>query len=129
MYEYRTLHMVVIGLGVLPFLIWGLLSRSLWPETDAAAYLLTAWLVLTLAIGYPGTESRWHWKPVALMAVLHFIILTALVEGTLAMTRGGFKPPAVMYFGAVAFVLMAESWLALYVIERFLCQHRSDADE
>ena len=74
-YLYRRLHMVFVGLGALPFVIWRFRSYTIWPDASVAAYLLTAWLLLTLMIGYPGPGNRWYWKPVAFMVMLHTAVL------------------------------------------------------
>lgn len=119
-YRYRTIHMVYVGLGALPFVIWRFRSHSIWPDVFVAAYLLTAWLFLTLMIGYPGAGNRWYWKPVAVMFGFHSVLLSMLTMGAVAVLDTGIKPPTALLFTLVILLLAMESWIALRVIERFL---------
>lgn len=119
-YRYRSKHMLLIGVGVIPFVIWGLRSHSIWPETSVAVYLLTACLALTLMIGYPGPRSRWFWKLVIVMVILHTAVLSGLVLGAFSIIATGIKPPAALFFTLVISVLGMESWVALRLIKRFL---------
>lgn len=127
-YLYRRMHMAFVGIGALPFVIWRFRSNSIWPDASVAAYLLTAWLILTLMNGYPGPGSRWYWKPVVLMAILHLGVLSVLTMGAVAIVSTGMKPPTVMFFGLVTLALVMESWVALRLIERFLSrtEHRTE---
>jgi hypothetical protein len=119
-YRYRSSHMVLIGVGAVPFVIWEFRSRGMWPEFSVSAYLLTAFLILTLINGYPGPGSRWYWKPVAIMTTVHFALLSVFLSGALAIVARGMKPPAAMFFSVVIAVLALESWAALRVIAMFL---------
>src|ERR1700726_3228022 len=100
-YRYRAMHMVFVGIGAVPFVIWRFASHSVWPDASVAAYLLTALLLLTLWNGYPGPGSAWYWKPVALMILLHTVVLTTLSIGALTIVNTGIRPPTAMFFSVV----------------------------
>lgn len=111
----------VRGFGpTLPFVIWRFRSHTIWPEASVAAYLLTAWLLLTLMIGYPGPGNRWYWKPVAVMVILHTAVLSGLTIGAVAIIHTGVKPPIAMFFGLLVVVLAMESWIAMRLFANFL---------
>lgn len=111
--------MVLIGLGALPFLIWSFASRAIWPEVFVAAYLLTAFVFLTLMIGYPGPGSRWYWRLVAIMVTIHVVVLSMFALGALTIVTTGIKPPTMMFFGLVISIMTAEAWVALRLIQKF----------
>jgi len=118
-FQYRRIHMAYIAAGAIPFVVWRFLSTTVWPDASIAAYLLTAWLFLTLLIGYPGPRRRWYWKPVMLMVALHILLLLALIIGARAVVESGVRPPTAMFFSLVIAALAGESWIALRLIERF----------
>jgi hypothetical protein len=119
-YRYLRMHMVLVGLGALPFVVWRFSTRNIWPDVSVAAYLLTAVLFLTLLNGYPGHGSRWYWKLVTVMVIVHIVVLSLFVLGTFTIVAAGIKPPTAMFFGLVIVILAVESWVALRVIRMFL---------
>jgi hypothetical protein len=114
------MHMVLVGLGALPFVAWRFSTRNIWPDVSVAAYLLTAFLFLTLLNGYPGRRSRWYWKLVTIMVIVHIVVLSMFVLGTFTIVGTGIKPPTAMFFGLVIVILAVESWVALRLIRLFL---------
>jgi hypothetical protein len=114
------MHMVLIGLGALPFVVWRFSTRNIWPDVSVAAYLLTAFLFLTLLNGYPGRRSRWYWKVVTIMVIVHLVVLSMFVFGAFTIVATGIKPPTAMFFGLVIVILAVESWVSLRLIRMFL---------
>jgi len=111
--------MVLIGLGALPFVVWRFATRNIWPDVSVAGYLLTAFLFLTLLNGYPGAKSRWYWKLVTIMVIVHLVVLSMFVLGAFTIVDTAIKPPTALFFGLVIVILVAESWLALRLIRVF----------
>jgi hypothetical protein len=114
------MHMVLVGLGAVPFVVWRFGTRNIWPDVSVAAYLLTAFLFLTLLNGYPGLRSRWCWKLVSIMVIVHLVVLSMFVLGTFTIVSKGIKPPTAIFFGLVIVILAVESWVALRLVRMFL---------
>jgi len=112
--------MVLVGLGALPFVVWRFGTRNIWPDVSVAAYLLTAFLFLTLLNGYPGLRSRWYWKLVSIMVIVHLVVLSMFVLGAFTIVSKGIKPPTAIFFGLVIVILAVESWVALRLVRMFL---------
>lgn len=112
--------MVLVGLGALPFVAWRFGTRNIWPDVSVAAYLLTAFLFLTLLNGYPGRSSHWYWKLVTIMVIVHLAVLLLFVLGAFTIAATGIKPPTAMFFGLVIVIMAVESWVALRLIRMFL---------
>jgi hypothetical protein len=81
---------------------------------------LTAFLFLTLLNGYPGLRSRWCWKLVSIMVIVHLVVLSMFVLGTFTIVSKGIKPPTAIFFGLVIVILAVESWVALRLVRMFL---------
>jgi len=122
-FDYKPHHMVLVVIGVIPFFIWRFYSHSIWPEFFAAAYLLTGVFALSVLIGYPGPDSRWFWKPVSLLCLLHCVFLAAFTFGAFTIDVTGIKPPTAMLFSLVITTMGVESVVWIRLMNKFLSRY------
>jgi hypothetical protein len=114
--------MALVAAGALPFVIWDLRTHSIWPEFSIGIYLLTAGLVFTLLIGYPGSQCDWFRRLVTIMVLVHIALVSTFVAAAFGIVAAGVRPPVAMFFGVVIAAMAVESWIALRLISKFLAK-------
>lgn len=105
-------RLVLFVCGGLPFLF----LHNQWANSALMAYSLTAGLFGILLLGeYPPYGTRWFWKAIFAVVLLHSAILAALTVLNLEIPAIN-KLPRVVY-GFLGIVLVAEWRLSIFLIE------------
>jgi hypothetical protein len=109
-----TFRIVLIGCLGLPLLFF----PGTWARLTLEAYFLTAFLFGALLVPeYPPVGTRWFWKAILPIAVMHSAVVFGLVMLSLEIPEINRLPR--MVFGFLAVILVAEWRLALRIIETF----------
>ena len=104
--DYRASQSIAIFVGAIPFVVWRFCVYTIWPDYSVIVYLLTAYLILGLRVGYPGPGNLWYWKSILASVVLHCIAFTI---GAVAIVATRIKPPTLVFFGVGTVILIMES--------------------
>jgi hypothetical protein len=113
---------VLIACGAVPLVVWRMYAhtQSMWPDFFLRAYLLTGVLFGILLIGdYPRPGTRWFWKSMIPIFVMHGLILAALLNISVQATPLDLQLPTRMIYGLVGVVVVLEWWLCLRIISMF----------
>ena len=117
----NTLTYLLFGCGFLPLFIWRLHDHGTWPRYFIMAYVLTAGLFGILMSGeYPPFASRWFWKAMLPIFVLHGAILVALFK--ISAVSSSIVPialPARTVYGFIGILIILEWRVCLRVIAWF----------
>jgi hypothetical protein len=112
----RLLSVLVIGGGV-PLMGWMLYSGALMPDLLLKAYVLTALLFGWLLAGdYPPVGTRWFWKALVPLFLMHSAVLYGLVQMTLYFAGSGVILPTRMVWGFLGSALFVEYLVSLRII-------------
>ena len=113
---------VLICCGAAILVMWRIYAHkhSIWPDFFLQAYLLTGGLFGILLIGdYPPVGSRWYWKSMLPIFVLHTAVVFGLLGLTVQMAPLNLQLPTRMIYGFVGAAVVVEWWISLRVIELF----------
>ena len=114
-----TIRLVLIGCIGLPFLFF----QAAWARLTLEGYLLTALLFGALLVPeYPPVGTRWFWKAMLPIAIMHSVIVFGLVMLSLQVPEINRLPR--MVFGFLSVILVAEWRLSLRIIET--CEPRGE---
>ena len=122
----RMLSAFVIGGGVL-LLNWRFYSGALTPDLVLKAYALTVplfgWL---LAADYPPLASRWFWKAMVPVFLIHSVVLYGTVDATVYFANTGVKLPVRMVWSFIPVAVAFEYFLSLRLIRAFTPEGRQE---
>jgi len=108
-----TIRLVLILCGAVPFLLF---LNSNWAHAALLGYMLTACLFgLLLVPEYPPLGTRWFWKSMIPIFVLHAAVIGALVWLNLSVPEMNRMPR--MLYGYAGFVLVVEWQLAKRIVD------------
>jgi hypothetical protein len=114
--RYGLLSVLVICGGV-PLMGWRLYTGALMSDLLLKAYVLTAPLFGWLLAGdYPPVGTRWFWKAMVPVFLMHSAVLYGLVQMTLYFADSGVKLPARMVWGLLAAAVIFEYFVSLRII-------------
>jgi hypothetical protein len=120
--------LVVCG-GVFP-LVWRLYSSALGPDLLLKIYVFTVplfgWM---LASEYPPLASRWFWKAMIPILVMHSVALYGLVQATLYFGDIGVKLPTRMAWSCVTAAIFLEYGISLRIIRAFDPENRESTQK
>jgi hypothetical protein len=123
----NTLTYFLFACGFLPLFIWSLHDDGSWPRYFMMAYVMTAGLFGILMNGeYPPFASRWFWKAMLPIFVLHGAILFALFK--ISVVSSSIVPialPMRAVYGFVGVLIIFEWHVCLRIIAWF----RSNLDD
>ena len=109
-----TIRIVLIGCIGLPLLFF----QGAWARLTLEGYLLTALLFGALLVPeYPPAGTRWFWKAMLPIAIIHLAVVFGLVTLSLEVPEINRLPR--MVFGFLSVTLVAEWRLSLLIIETF----------
>ncbi len=114
-----VLSAFVITGGVL-LLSWRLYSGALIPDLVLKAYALTAPLFAWLLAGdYPPVASRWFWKVMVPVFLMHSVVLYGMIEATEYVANFGVKLPVRMVWSFIPVAVIFEYFVSLRLIRAF----------
>jgi len=110
----NTLRIVLVVSGGVPLLF----VHASWATTALIGYSLTAVLFGILLIGeYPPLGSRWFWKAMIPIIIIHSAIVFGLVLLNLEIPEMN-RLPRVVY-GFLGIVVAVEWYFSLHIVEAF----------
>jgi hypothetical protein len=117
----NTLTYFLFGCGFLPLFIWSLHDHGTWPRYLIMAYVMTAGLFGILMNGqYPPFASRWFWKAMLPIFVLHGAILVALFKiSAVSSFIAPIALPTRAVYGFIAVLIVLEWHICLRLIGWF----------
>jgi Zn-dependent protease len=96
---------------------WRLYSGALMPDLLLKAYVLTARLFGWLLAGdYPPISTRWFWKAMVPVFLMHSAVLYGLVQMTLYFSDSGVKLPTRMVWSFLGAAVIFEYLVSLRII-------------
>jgi hypothetical protein len=96
---------------------WSLYSGALMPDLLLKAYVLTALLFGWLLAGdYPPVGTRWFWKAMVPLFLMHSAVLYGFVQMTLYFPYSGAKLPTRMVWGFLGAAVFFEYRVSLRII-------------